>query len=217
MNQPFRFASEAGVIRWTGYRADDLASFRNALGKVSGSSIYYHFYQSFYRRHFLTVDHMHDFARWVHLNLNVPPLAERLAQVDPTDVNSIAEARARMIAHIDAFLGEVGAWVRIPAVSPFYFLEQDSFVFLTGHEAADLSGFRHCLEQVGEASIYYHLVEARIRLGSADNDFSAWLDGGGEKELADRIRAINVHRRPIGVTRRRLLDAIDAAAGGAGS
>jgi hypothetical protein len=214
VKEPFRFASEAGVIRWTGYRADDLASFRSALGKVSGSSVYYHFYQSFYRRHFLTVDHMHDFARWIHLNLNVPPLAERLAQVDPTDVSSIAEARARMIAHIDTFLGEVAAWVRIPAVSPFYFLEQDSFVFLTGHEAKDLKEFRECLEKVGEASIYYHLVEARIRLGSADNDFSAWLEGGGEAELAQRIRSINVHRRSIGVTRNRLLEVIGAPRGG---
>lgn len=207
--KPFRFASETGLVRWTGYKAQDLNSFLDGLQKVSGSSIYYHFYQSLYRKHFLTVDFMHDFARWVLISLNLPPLAERLAQVDPTDYDSIRTARERMIDYVRDFLGEGGQWFRIPASAPFYFLQQDSFVIRTGHEASDLRQFLGCLELVAESSIYYHLVEARIRLGGTDNDFSVWLETElGETDLADRVRALNIHRRPIGVTRQLVADAV---------
>lgn len=207
--KPFRFASETGLVRWTGYKAQDLNSFLDGLQKVSGSSIYYHFYQSLYRKHFLAVDFMHDFARWVLISLNLPPLAERLAQIDPTDYHSIRKARERMIHYVQDFMGEGGQWFRIPATAPFYFLQQDSFVIRTGHEAGDLREFHDCLEQVAESSVYYHLVEARIRLGGTDNDFSVWLEQElQEPALADRIRALNIHRRPIGVTRELVVNAV---------
>ncbi len=207
--EPFEFASEAGVVRWTGHKADDLVAFRTGLEKVSGSSIYYHFYQSLLRRHFTTSDYMHDFARWAMVSLNAPPLAERLAHVDPTDYDSLRAAREKMLGYVRGFLGEAGAWFNLRASAPFYFLEQESFIFRTGHRAVSLREFRDCLREVGRNSIYYHLVEARLRLGRDDNDFSVWLETAlGEKDLADAFRRINVHRRPIGVTRTRVVDMV---------
>jgi hypothetical protein len=206
--EPFSFASEAGLVRWTGRKADDLKSFLTGLEKVSGSSIYYHFYQSLFRRHFTTVDYTHDFARWALVSLNAPPLAERLAHVDPTDYLSLREAREKMIGYVRAFLGEAGSWFNVRAAAPFYFLEQESYVYRTGHLAHDLRGFRDGLSSVGRSSIWYHLVEARLRLGRDDNDFSVWLESAlGEKALADAIRAINVHRHPLGVTRAKAVEA----------
>lgn len=207
---PFAFASQSGLVRWTGHRADDLPSFLEGLEKVSGSSIYYHFYESLYRHHYTTTDFTHDFARWMDHGLHLPPLAEQLAQVDPTDFTAIRAARERMIERVSRFIGDSGRWFNLRAVTPFYFLEVDSFIYPTGHLAADLASFAECLRRVGEASIYYHLFAARIRLGRRDNDFSIWLENElGEKDLADRVRGINVHRRPIGVTRMRVVAAVE--------
>ena len=42
------------------------------------------------------------------------------------------------------------------------------------------------------SAIYYHVFEARHRLGSSENDFSAWaLHTLGMPDLADRLRSIN--------------------------
>lgn len=207
---PFAFASEAGLVRWTGYKAEDLKSFLLGLEKVSGSSIYYHFYQSLFRRHFTAVDYTHDFARWAMVSLNAPPLAERLAHVDPTDYNSIREAREKMIGYVRSFLGEAGSWFNMRAQAPFYFLEQDSFVFLAGPRATNLREFRDGVAAVGPSSIYYHLIEARLRLQRNDNDFSVWLETGQwEGGLAEQIRNLNVHRRSIGVTRKRVVELVE--------
>ena len=85
MTAPFVFQSEVGAVRSTGYRADDLESFIHGLERVSGSSIYYHFFRSVLRRHFMSTDFVHDFARWALVSLSLPPLAERLAQLDPVE------------------------------------------------------------------------------------------------------------------------------------
>jgi hypothetical protein len=215
---PFAFASQSGLVRWTGHRADDLPSFLVGLEKVSGSSIYYHFFESLYRHHYATTDFTHDFARWMDHSLRLPPLAERLAQVDPTDYSSIRAARERMIEYVRRFIGDSGRWFNLRAVAPFYFLEVDSFIYPTGHVATDLASFGESLRQIGEASVYYHLFAARIRLGRQDNDFSIWLETElGEQELAAAIRRINVHRRPIGVTRARVVAAIDRRRGEIGA
>ncbi len=207
--EPFEFASESWLVRWTGHRADDLKSFLSGLEKVSGSSIYYHFYQSLFRRHFTTADYTHDFARWALTSLNAPPLAERLAVVDPIGIRSIRDARDQLLAQVRAFLGEA-RWFNLRASAPFHFLEQESFVMPTGHRASGLREFRDGLARVGTASVYYHLIEARLRLERNDNDFSAWLEGAlGERELAGAVRRINVHRRSIDVTRKLVIAEVE--------
>jgi len=213
MTAPFVFQSEVGAVRSTGYRADDLQAFIHGLERVSGSSIYYHFFRSVYRRHFMSVDYVHDFARWALVSLSLPPLAERLAQLDPVDFVSIREARERLIAATRGFLGGVGEWVAIRPSAPFYFLQQDSLIFPTGQVAHTMDELAESLGSVGNSSIYYHLIQAPIRLGRRENDFSAWLDGWGEHELAQTIRTLNVYRWSIPVTRNHLVDLVRSSVG----
>jgi uncharacterized protein DUF5752 len=216
MTAPFVFQSETGMVRSTGYRADDLHGFIHGLERVSGSSIYYHFFQSVYRRHFMSVDYVHDFARWALISLHLPPLAERLAQLDPMDFVSIRDARERLVETTRSFLGGVGEWLPIHSHAPFYFVQQDSLIFTTGQVARGVEEFAEALGRVGTSSIYYHLIQAPIRLGRRENDFSAWLEGCGEKELADRIRALNVYRWSIPVTQTHLVDLVRQALGRSG-
>jgi hypothetical protein len=205
---PFVFQSEVGAVRSTGYRADDLESFIHGLERVSGSSIYYHFFRSVLRRHFMSTDFVHDFARWALVSLSLPPLAERLAQLDPVDFVSIREARERLIATTRGFMGGVGEWMMVRPSAPFYFLQQDSLIFPTGQVANTVDELAEALGSVGNSSIYYHLIQAPIRLGRRENDFSAWLDAWGETDLAQRIRTLNVYRWSLPQTRNHLVDLV---------
>jgi Family of unknown function (DUF5752) len=216
MAAPFIFQSEAGAVRSTGYRADDLQSFIHGLERVSGSSIYYHFFRSVYRRHFMSVDYVHDFARWALVSLSLPPLAERLVQLDPVDFVSIREARERLIAATRGFLGGVGDWIAVRPSAPFYFLQQDSLIFGTGQVARNVDEFAEGLATVGNSSIYYHLIQAPIRLGRRENDFSLWLESWGETDLAQAIRGLNVYRSSIPATRNHLVDLVRGNARGRG-
>ena len=54
--------------------------------------------------------------------------------------------------------------------------------------ARNLTEFHRGLKQVGRGSIFFHLLEARIRLERKTNDFSEWLSGSlSETDLAHRI------------------------------
>ena len=206
MTAPFVFQSEVGAVRSTGYRADDLHTFIQGLERVSGSSIYYHFFRSMYRRHFMSVDYVNDFARWALVSLHLPPLAERLAQLDPVDFVSIRDARERLIASTRSFLGGVGDWVTVRPTGPFYFLQQDSLIFPTGHVANTVDEFTEALGRVGNSSIYYHLIQAPLRLGRRENDFSTWLEEWSLTDIAEQIRRLNVYRFSIPATRDQLVD-----------
>jgi hypothetical protein len=62
----------------------------------------------------------------------------------------------------------------------------------TGLEAGTLRAFRRALADVEVSAIYYHVFEARHRLNSSENDFSAWaLQSLGMPDLAHRLRSIN--------------------------
>jgi hypothetical protein len=62
------------------------------------------------------------------------------------------------------------------------------------------------------SAVYYHLVEARRRLGGGDNDLARWLERGlGLTELAGRVRALNPYTASLERTRARLIQLCDVA------
>ena len=64
-------------------------------------------FQSVYRRHFMSVDYVHDFARWALISLNLPPLAERLAQtIALPELLAEADAGAPLHCQLAAFCRE---------------------------------------------------------------------------------------------------------------
>jgi hypothetical protein len=46
-------------------------------------------------------------------------------------------------------------------------------------------------------SLYFHFMESRLRLGRQTNDFSHWLVGRGEHELARLINELNPYTRTL--------------------
>ena len=63
--------------------------------------------------------------------------------------------------------------------------------------AENVDDFFAKLPRVTTTSIYFHFLEARLRLGRATNDFSRWLSDLGEKQLAAAIDRLDPYTRTL--------------------
>ena len=211
MGHEFQFYSEAGLPVWTGIKASNLRSLQNGIRRVSGSSIFYHVHHALLRRHFTAAEYMNDFARWVWLYLNQPALAEKLASIDPWDFTSVRQVRERLLEYLHTYVGEMETFFRVPERDEFQFVELRSVVFPTGLRARDLRSFHDALQKVGLGSLFYHLVEARLRLGRLSNDFSEWLSEHlKEDELAERINDLSPYAYNLWQIRDKIVEMIEA-------
>jgi hypothetical protein len=103
----------------------------------------------------------------------------------------------------------------VPAVflgEPFEFIQSRIVEIPTGIQVRTLEEFRDALLDVDVSAIYFHLVEARMRLGRGQNDFAAWLeDGLNLPELAAKARAIDPYAGSLERARTRLIQLCDEA------
>ena len=171
----FHFYTEHGIVRSAGQRANNLPNLLEGIKQVSGSSIFYHMHHAILRRHIIPSDTMNDFARWTWFNLGEQRLAEHLAIVDPMEYVSVREARDKVADTVSAFVSREPVLRKVAREKEFCFLELQSFVLPTKLVARNLHEFYLCLQKIGPGSIFYHLIEARIRLGKQGSDFSKWL------------------------------------------
>jgi hypothetical protein len=184
----FRFYTESGIVRFCGRRANSLPSLLEGIEGVSGSSIFYHTHHALLRRHMTSTDALNDFARWAWMSFEDQELAEQLAIVDPMESVSVREVRNKLVRTIEPFIRRRSSPRKVPAAKEFFFLELQSFVLPTDLAARDLREFYQCLKEVGPGSIFFHFIEARLRLERRCSDFSRWLnDDLKESELAAQV------------------------------
>ena len=209
MAREFEFYTEAGLVKYTGMRADSLRSLLKGLETVSGSSIYYHLHHALFRWHFERGGHMNDFSRWCWAQLRENLLAEKLSSVNPLSYNSIREARDALISHIRNHIGQLESLPRVPHGGEFHFIEMKSFVIPTGHRVSDLESFCTAISEVGINSLFYHLIESRVRMDTRTNDFSLWLrEEMNEPELAAQIEQLSPYVYNLYEIRTKLTDLI---------
>ena len=66
------------------------------------------------------------------------------------------------------------------------------------------------MADVDVSAVYFHMFEARFRLGREENDFSAWIRSSlGLLNLADCIRSINPYLGSLERLRSSLITACD--------
>ena len=76
--------------------------------------------------------------------------------------------------------------------SEFHFMKSVSVIFSVPYQAYDLREFVRALHQISLGSLYFHMFEAKLRLGRGQNDFSTWFDKSlGEPELAAEVAHID--------------------------
>jgi uncharacterized protein DUF5752 len=182
------------------------------IEEVPPGSIFYHTHGYFLRHRPVTMAYGNDFARWVALEVRDQALAERLALVDPFEFSSLEDLREELTTIIHDHLATLSSVPRVEFGEPFYFQESHIVEVPLGATARSLAEFRAGLAGAEASAIYFHMVEARARLGRRSGDFVEWLRIAlGMPDLADRIGRIDTYMTSLERVRAKILSLVDEA------
>ncbi len=190
---PFRFRSHGHLTELTGLKAKNLSELVTILRQAPDAMVYQHTHSFLEQHQYLVPQSTNDFAVWVTESLGEDALGEMLASVDTfvySDLTSLRDALVRVLEehittqgddHREAMPGR-----------EFHFMRSVSLILDIPQQANSLSEFLAMLRQVSLDSIYFHIFEAKLRLGRGKNDFSLWLQNSlGEEGLAREIASID--------------------------
>ncbi len=208
MAEIFVFRECVNLVKSTGKTAAHLREFKDMLAIVPDESIFHHTCQYFLRSPGL--EYTNDFAHWAGENLGERVLAEYLSNIDPYGYATIADLRKGLVEVIDTYLQKFPEPRETLPGEEFHFNEAVTMIFPAGIRARNLAEFLTGITYVDSNSIYYHFYEARMRLGSAVDDFSMWLEESlGKKELAARLRSIDPFMHSVEGIREHLIEEMD--------
>jgi trehalose synthase-fused probable maltokinase len=209
---PFAFVACLELREFVGGRAENERQLADLIDEVSLDSIYYHTHGFFLRHKFVAGAYPNDFATWAAVQVRDRVLGERLAMVDPAHSSNLQALREELVSVIDDHLRGLQV---VPAAllgEPFEFIQSRIVEVPTGTEVRTLEELRSALLDVDVSAIYFHLVEARMRLGRGQNDFAAWLEHGlGLPALAAKVRAVDPYAGSLERARTRLIQLCDDA------
>jgi len=207
---PFTFVACLELHEFLGVRAENERQLADLIDDVSLDSIYYHTHAFLLRHKFMAGAYPNDFATWVAVQVRDRVLGERLAMVDPAAFPNLQALREELVWVIDDHLRGLALVPGIILGEPFEFIQSRIVEIPTGITVRSLQELRDALLDVDASAIYFHLVEARLRLGRGQNDFAAWLGQGlGLAELAAKVRAVDPYTGSIERARTRLIQLCD--------
>lgn len=175
-----------------GRSAHNLRELRDHVAVVPIESLRHHFYEALLRPSFDDPEYGNDFAVWAHEALRDEPLAERLSAVDPVDFPDGEALRSALVDLIEDRLAEVTVVPVAPSGHEFHFLHSQVVIFSTGTAVRTPDELAAILPRLSSGSIFFHLVEARLRPPRGEDDFSAWLAGWGERGAAARRLLVEI-------------------------
>jgi trehalose synthase-fused probable maltokinase len=208
----FGFVACLELREFVGVRAENERQLAELIEEVPLDSIYYHTHSFFLRHKFVAGTYPNDFATWVAVQVRDQALGERLAMVDPAGFADLQALREELASVVDEHLRSLPIVPQVIFGEPFDFIQSRIVEIPTGIQARTLQEFRDALLEVDLSALYFHLVEARMRLGRGRNDFAAWLENGlGLPDLAARVQAVDPHAGSLERTRARLIALCDEA------
>ncbi|HEY6252671.1 MAG TPA: DUF5752 family protein [Candidatus Angelobacter sp.] len=207
---PFYFNSAAHLLQIGREKANCLQELLEAIRTCPDAAIFQHTFQTLEEHHFIKEGFSNDFAHWAFAACNEVELAERLSSLDIREFTSIQDLRARLVQLIDAYLQKnPKAGTRL-AMEPFYVMAADLVVIPTPYVARNLEEFADGLRQVSIHSIYYHFIDARLRLQLNTNDFSSWLEQELDlRQAGERLKNIDIYTSTLEGVRRSILKIIE--------
>jgi hypothetical protein len=207
---PFYFNSASHLLRIGREKATCLQELLEALRTSPDASIFQHTFQTLEEHHFIKEGFSNDFSHWVFAACNEVELAERLSGLDIREFTSIPALRERLIQVIETYLQKNPRAATRPAMEPFYVMAADLVVVPTPYVARNLEEFADGLRRVSIHSIYYHFIDARLRLKLNTNDFSIWLEQELElRQAGDRLNRIDIYTSTLEGVRRSILRVIE--------
>ncbi len=189
---PFEFSGCVELRQMLGLRAETEKELVGLLKQVSLDSVFYHTHGSLLRHRFRAGMYSNDFATWVAIEVRDRVLGEQLAVLEPLDFATLSDLRDKIISVVEDHLKGMTVVPRVVHGEPFYFIESLIVEVPTGTKVHTLEEFRKALSEVDDRAIYYHALEARVRLERKRNDFSAWLgDALNLPSLAANVEALD--------------------------
>jgi trehalose synthase-fused probable maltokinase len=209
---PFAFVACLELREFVGVRAENERQLAELLDEVPLDSTYYHTHGFLLRHRFLAGVYPNDFATWVDREVRDRVLGERLAMVDPADFPTLQALREELVSVVDEHLRRLPVVPGIVSGEPFDFIQSRIVEVPTGIEVRTLPELREALLEIDPSALFFHLVEARLRLGRGRNDFAAWLELGlGLPALAARVQAVSPYTGSLEQARARLIAILDEA------
>ena len=187
MPNPFHFYTRLNLTELLGRKAKNISELLEGIKAVPGSSIYYHTHRFLQQHHFLSPEPPNDFAYWLTDILNLEKLGEAIASVNVIDFKKLKDLRSAFIKILTDYLAQEKRMIDCPEGEEFHFMSCMTAILPTPYVASNLTEFVEILGKISINSLYFHIFEAPMRLEKGENDFSAWLGGIGEKELAQKI------------------------------
>jgi hypothetical protein len=211
---PFYFNSASHLLRIGREKACNLQELLEAIRTCAESSIFQHTFQTLEEHHFIREGFSNDFSHWAFASCNEVGLAERLAAIDVREFTSIATLRERLVLIMEEYLQKNPRAAARPAMEPFYLMASDLVVVPTPYVARNLEEFAEGLRKVSIHGIYYHFIDARLRLKLNNNDFSVWLETELDlMQAAARLNQIDIYTSTLEGVRRGILKIIEAEIG----
>ena len=207
----FQFYTSLILQESTGLRASTLSTLAKLLRTVPDSCIYYHTHHFLLQHHYLTPEPTNDFAYWVTEVLGEEPLGELLASIDILEHASLQSLRQALAGTVEKYLTEAPtAHLRfVSEGEEFFFVKSVHVVMPTPYRASTLGEFAHALEHVSVRSLYFHIFDARLRVGRPTNDFAIWIaDQLGLKALGENISRLDPYIHTLDTLRAILLSLI---------
>jgi hypothetical protein len=209
---PFYFNSAEHLLRIERQRAANLTQLLNGMKECSEDAIFQHTFRTLQEHHFIREGYSNDFAHWAFFACNENELAERLAAVDVREYVSLGALRCRLVEVLEEFLASRPEVAKRAAIEPFYFCSSSTVVLPTSVAARNLQEFVDALETINIHCLYYHFIEARLRLKLSSNDFSMWLEHEvGLGRAAELVNRIDIYTSTLQGVRNRILRIVESA------
>ena len=209
---PFQFVGCVELRQALDHRARDERELLDRLEDVPPGSVFYHTHGYFLRHRPITTAYGNDFAAWVAVHVRDQVLAERLAVINPFETASLEELREELVTVIHDHLLRVTTVPRVEFGEVFNFQQSHIVEVPLGPAVATLAEFRAGLAEADASAIYFHMVEARARLGRRSGDFAEWIRSAlALPVLAERIERIDAYMTSLERVRARVLALVDEA------
>jgi hypothetical protein len=209
---PFRFYTSFVLQKATGLRAATLPQLLALLRKVPDEAIYYHTHYFLLTHHYLTPEPPNDFAYWVMEVLGEERLGELLAGIDVIEHSTLQSLREALVNTIEEYLTSTPtARLRFASEGEeFFFVKSVHVILPTSHQASTLAEFAEALSCVSISSLYFHIFDARLRVGRSTNDFAMWLDEQlGLKDLAENVANLDPYMHTLETLRSLVLSLVN--------
>ncbi|MEO0185444.1 MAG: DUF5752 family protein [candidate division WOR-3 bacterium] len=205
MAEPFFFKTSLRLIQMLGIKARNLTELLEGIRMVPLSSIYYHTHRLLYQQLALYPEPPNDFAYWICNSLNIKELSESVASINIIRFDDIEELRNQFFNIINDYNMKERPVSIAPEGQEFHFMNCQTFVLPTPYIANNIKEFFEALKMVSINSLYFHLIESRLRLRKGENDFSRWLRNIGAEKSAIEIEKLDPYTITLEGLRRNLL------------